>query len=132
MPKPSQARPTTKSVEPNSSAPNPKSRAPRRRVAKWSETRSKSKNAAPRRSPNRPKQTKLQILIGLLRRPQGATINDAVRATGWQAHSVRGAISGALKKKLGLVVASEKSADRGRVYRIEAGGQGDIRSASAR
>jgi hypothetical protein len=39
-------------------------------------------------------------------------------ATGWQAHSVRGAISGALKKKLGLEVTSEKIDGRGRVYRI--------------
>ncbi len=38
--------------------------------------------------------------------------------TGWQAHSVRGAISGALKKKLGLAVTSERVGDRGRVYRI--------------
>ncbi len=39
-------------------------------------------------------------------------------ATGWQAHSVRGAMSGALKKKLGLIIASEKT-EAGRVYRIE-------------
>ena len=43
-----------------------------------------------------------------------------VKATGWQPHSVRGAISGALKKKLGLAVTSEKVEGRGRVYRIAA------------
>ncbi len=48
----------------------------------------------------------------------GATIEEIVEATGWQAHSVRGAISGALKKKLGLAVTSEKVQARGRVYRI--------------
>jgi Protein of unknown function (DUF3489) len=42
------------------------------------------------------------------------------KATGWQPHSVRGAISGALKKKLGLAVASDKVEGRGRVYRIAA------------
>jgi len=62
--------------------------------------------------------TKQAQLIDLLKREDGATIDEAVEALGWQAHSVRGAISGALKKKLGLAVASEKIDGRGRVYRI--------------
>jgi hypothetical protein len=57
-------------------------------------------------------------LLGLLRRPEGATIADLTEATGWQAHSVRGALSGIIGKKLGLKVVSEKEADRGRVYRL--------------
>ncbi|CAN5225978.1 hypothetical protein BH11PSE2_BH11PSE2_17130 [soil metagenome] len=60
---------------------------------------------------------KLGELIRLLRRPEGAQISDLMAATGWQAHSVRGAISGSLKKKLGLTVTSEKS-ESGRTYRI--------------
>jgi hypothetical protein len=40
-----------------------------------------------------------------------------VEATGWQAHTVRGALAGALKKRLGLAVTSEK-VDGARVYRI--------------
>jgi hypothetical protein len=48
----------------------------------------------------------------------GATIAEAVKATGWQPHSVRGAISGTLKKKLGLAVTSDKVESRGRVYRV--------------
>ena len=64
--------------------------------------------------------TKLALLVDLLRRKGGATIAEAVKATGWQPHSVRGAISGALKKKLGLAVASDKVESRGRVYRIAA------------
>ena len=47
-----------------------------------------------------------------------AVLNQIVEATGWQRHTVRGAISGALKKKLGLSVASEKVEGLGRVYRI--------------
>jgi len=62
--------------------------------------------------------TKQALLIGLLERKRGATIDEIVAATGWQAHSVRGAISGALKKKLGLTVTSEPVEGRGRVYRI--------------
>lgn len=65
--------------------------------------------------------TKLGILLAALRRKKGATIDDLMHATGWQAHSVRGAISGALKKKLQLDVGSEVIEGRGRVYRI--GGQ---------
>jgi len=65
--------------------------------------------------------TKQARLIDLLKRKRGATISDIVQATGWQPHSVRGAISGALKKKLGLAVSSEKIGGRGRVYRIAAG-----------
>ena len=62
--------------------------------------------------------TKQALLIDLLKRKDGASIDDIVKATGWQAHSVRGAISGALKKKLGLTVTSERVDGRGRVYRI--------------
>ncbi len=62
--------------------------------------------------------TKQALLIDLLKRKKGATIDEAMAATGWQAHSVRGAISGALKKKLGLTVISEPTDERGRVYRI--------------
>ena len=62
--------------------------------------------------------TKQATLIDLLKRKTGATIADLVKATGWQPHSVRGAISGTLKKKLGLTVTSERIEKRGRVYRI--------------
>ncbi len=62
--------------------------------------------------------TKQALLINLLSRRDGAAIDEIVAAIGWQAHSVRGAISGALKKKLGLTVTSEAVEGRGRVYRI--------------
>jgi len=52
--------------------------------------------------------TRLDQLQGLLIRDDGATIADMVSATGWQQHSVRGAMAGALKKKRGLVITSEK------------------------
>jgi hypothetical protein len=62
--------------------------------------------------------TKQAMLIEMLRTESGATIEEIVAATGWQQHTVRGAIAGALKKKLGLAVTSEKVDGRGRVYRI--------------
>jgi hypothetical protein len=65
--------------------------------------------------------TKEAMLIAMLRRPEGATIAQVIEATGWQAHTVRGAISGALKKKRGLEVTSEKNEAGERVYRIAAG-----------
>lgn len=62
--------------------------------------------------------TKQATLIAMLRAPGGATIAEIVAATGWQPHTVRGAMAGALKKKLGLEVASEKIDGRGRVYSL--------------
>jgi hypothetical protein len=61
--------------------------------------------------------TKLGRLEGLLRRPEGATIGQIAKALDWQLHSVRGAISGSLKKKQGLTVVAEKIGGE-RVYRI--------------
>jgi hypothetical protein len=57
-------------------------------------------------------------LIEMLKRPDGAAIDEIVKKFAWQPHTVRGAIAGALKKKLGLSVTSEKLEGRGRVYRI--------------
>lgn len=62
--------------------------------------------------------TKQALLISMLQRPQGVSMQEIVAATGWQAHSARGAMSGALGRKLGLVVVSAKDDARGRVYRI--------------
>ena len=56
----------------------------------------------------------------MLQRPEGATVPQICEATGWQAHTVRGAFAGALKKKLGLNIVSEKVEGRERVYRISA------------
>jgi len=56
-------------------------------------------------------------VIEMLRRPEGATIAEIVEVTQWASHTVRGALAGALKKKLGLAIESEKDQTRGRVYR---------------
>ncbi|MCZ8131731.1 MAG: DUF3489 domain-containing protein [Steroidobacteraceae bacterium] len=62
--------------------------------------------------------TKLAALVATLRRPQGATNLQLMLATGWQPHSVRGAISGLLRKRLGLNVVLIRNAAGERVYRI--------------
>jgi hypothetical protein len=62
--------------------------------------------------------TKQAQLIDMLKKPKGATVEEIAKAMDWQQHIVRGAIAGALKKKLGLTVISEKIVGRGRTYRI--------------
>jgi hypothetical protein len=74
--------------------------------------------AVERGSRGQRKGSKQQICIELLKRPEGATIEQLQKATGWQAHSVRGFLAGTVKKKLGLSLASEKPEDGTRRYRI--------------
>ena len=62
--------------------------------------------------------TKLAALVRSLRRPQGATSLQLMLATGWQPHTVRGAISGMLRKKLGLNVVLAHNDSGERVYRV--------------
>ena len=62
--------------------------------------------------------TKQARLIAMLETPEGGSLTEIASAFGWQRHTVRGAIAGALKKKLGLNVTSEKVEGRGLVYRI--------------
>lgn len=64
--------------------------------------------------------TKQAQLIAMLKRARGASIAEIAEALGWQHHTVRGAMAGALKKKLGLAIVSEPHDTRGRVYRISA------------
>jgi len=62
--------------------------------------------------------TKLATIIDAMRNPDGATIAQMMADTGWQAHSVRGAISGMVRKRLGYEVITAKGADGQRAYRI--------------
>jgi hypothetical protein len=64
--------------------------------------------------------SKAQKIIELLKRPEGATLAAIMKASSWQAHSVRGFISGTLGKKMGLTVVSTKGEDGERTYSIKA------------
>lgn len=66
----------------------------------------------------RPAETKSEIVLKKLRLAKGATMETLMEVTGWQAHSVRGFLSGTVKKKLGLSLVSEVGKDGVRRYRI--------------
>lgn len=90
--------------------------AAKKKATRAKKAKPKAETATERTPRTDSKQSKL---IEMLKRPEGATIAEVVEALQWQAHTVRGAIAGALKKKLGLKVESEKAdAERGRVYRV--------------
>jgi hypothetical protein len=71
----------------------------------------------PEPQPDLKRPSKQDVVIAMLRQPEGATVDEVARVTGWQRHTVRGVFSGTLKKKLGLTLASAQE-ERGRVYRI--------------
>jgi hypothetical protein len=82
-------------------------------------------NAAPEAAPShapKPVRTrdnsKQATVIAMLTRAEGATIKQICAATDWQAHTVRGTLAGAFKKKLGLTITSTKDAGADRCYRI--------------
>jgi len=86
--------------------------------AKTSASRAKKPPAATKLGPR--KGSKTNTILGLLNRPGGASLQQIMQATGWQAHSVRGFISGTAGKKMGLTIVSAKTGDGERSYSIEA------------
>ena len=72
----------------------------------------------PEPQPDAKRPSKQDEVIAMLRRPEGATVDEVANATGWQRHTVRGVFSETLKKKLGLTIASANE-ERGRVYHID-------------
>ena len=86
-----------------------------------------AKKASPvQKAPQAAKQTgearigsKAAKILDLLQRSDGATLAELMKSTGWQAHSVRGFLSGTIGKKMGLSVTSTKAEDGGRTYSVK-------------
>jgi len=98
--------------------PSQKSKSLKTQSTKGSSASGLSRNT-PARSLPKQRASKLAQVTAMLRKEKGASLEDLMRATGWQAHSVRGALSGSLKKRLGLAVRSAL-VNGERRYRIEA------------
>jgi hypothetical protein len=101
-------------------------RAPGAHVAP-KKAKATKKASAPKKAPRAPEKpgvardgSKAAKTLDLLRRPEGATLAALMKATEWQAHSVRGFLSGSLRKKLGLTITSAKGADGERTYSVKA------------
>jgi hypothetical protein len=88
------------------------------KAPKW-QTRSKSAVRSRGRVKPAAAKTKQQVCLDLLNRPEGATVEELQATTGWQQHSVRGFLAGAVKKKLRLTLLSEKPEAGPRRYRID-------------
>jgi hypothetical protein len=111
-------------------APKPAKKA---RVARQSahvapkKGKSGKKSSPPKKAPKAAKKaggardgSKAAKILDLLKRPEGATLKGLMKATDWQAHSVRGFLSGTIRKKMGLNVVSTKADDGERSYSIKA------------
>ncbi|HYW46817.1 MAG TPA: DUF3489 domain-containing protein [Bryobacteraceae bacterium] len=127
-PKPATAAPQGAEVAPakasSKKGASPKKDAPKaKKGAKKAATQKQAKETGkkatkPQDAPAPREQSKKDIILDLLRRPKGATLAELMAASGWQAHSIRGFISGTLGKKLDLPVVSAKREDGARVYSL--------------
>ena len=103
-----------------------KARVAQRRPAGASQKAKSAQKAGPSKKAAKNRQadgtarrgSKTEKILELLKRPSGATLKEIVKATAWQPHSVRGFLSGTLRKKLGIRVRSSKQDDAERCYRI--------------
>jgi len=103
--------------KPRVAPPKPKSgkkATPGKRRAKAPKVASRAKSAGVREG------SKTAKVLGLLRRPHGATLKELMKATNWQPHSIRGFLSGTVGKKMGLKVTSAKTEDGQHSYSVKA------------
>ena len=99
-------------------APTKAKSAKKASPAKTAAKRPKSAKSSRKANASRPG-SKTAKVIGLLKRSGGATLKELTKATGWQAHSVRGFLSGALGKKMGMTVTSTKPEEGERRYSVK-------------
>jgi len=127
-------KPTTKAQAPKRKAPVPPAKAKSTKKAtkakKGADSAAQAPTVAPKKAKSGKRETaaekpataregsKTAQILELLKRPGGATLKGIMAATGWQAHSVRGFISGTLGKKMGLTVNSTKGEDGERSYSV--------------
>ena len=118
--KKSKAEPKPAATKTPAKAPKAATGAKKAQPAKTAAPTKKAVRTAPTgaTAPTPREGTKQATMIAMLQRKNGATIAEIIEATGWQQHTVRGAFAGALKKKLGLNIVSDKVDGKGRVYRI--------------
>lgn len=102
----------TETAKPSTSVPGKRPQKAAARARGKKTTHSANKGAAVRPG------SKTAKVLTLLQRPNGASLQEIRKATGWQPHSVRGFISGALRKKMGLKIRSAKRENGDRFYRI--------------
>ena len=108
--------------------PGKKARVARKRAhVATQKTQTTPKAKAPKKAPNGAKKagsardgSKAAKVLDLLKRPEGASMKVLLKATGWQPHSVRGFLSGTIRKKMGMTVTSTKTEDGERTYSIKA------------
>lgn len=98
--------------------PSPAAPATRRVSRAGKQPARPSAPAAKRDLDQKARTTKQDRMLALLSRPAGASLDELVEASGWQTHSVRGFLSGTVKKKLGFALDATEKGDR-RSYRIE-------------
>jgi len=97
----------------------PKARATKRRAPAATARKAAKKPKVPTKPPALARRgTKTAKILALLRRPTGASLPELRKATGWQAHSVRGFLSGAVKKKMGLRIDAVSRDDGERAYHV--------------
>jgi len=105
--------------QPAGAAQGPKPRTKGRAKPRQKANAKKGANARKRAATGARQGSKTAKVLDLLKRSGGATLHDLIKATSWQAHSVRGFLSGTLRKKMGLALTSTKGEDGARSYALK-------------
>lgn len=119
LPESHASRRESKTTAPAETTPPKARRSPRNPKAGRKSSSPAKKSKQPKTTGVSRKGSKTAKVLNLLQRPNGASLPELIRATGWQPHSVRGFLSGTVGKKMGLTVASVKDPDGVRRYSVK-------------